>query len=220
MTRAQGRSTYTRLIKATQVELWERGFKAARLDRIAARAGVTKGALYHHFPDKRSLALAALMETMDRTIDELWIQPLAADGDPLPRLFVGLAHHIATGAADIHRHLPRLIADFAAHDPAAHLSISERLAHGRKRLAAGLARARHAGFVRADIDCDAAALFILSSWEGCQEAVRYAHPAILFGCGQELLRYIGALRGHADRRVTDPSGSWPAHFADTSPSAA
>ena len=203
MTRGPGPSTYTRLIEATWEELRERGFKAARLDRIAARAGVTKGALYHHFPDKRSLAVTTLLETMGREIDQLWIQPLASEGDPLPRLSAGLARHIATGEACTHHSLPRLIAELVAHDPAAQLLISERLAHWRKRLGTGLARARHAGFVQADTDCEAAALFILSAWEGCRETMRYAHPSTLSRCGQELLRYIGALRAPTDAAASD-----------------
>ncbi len=214
MTREPGRSTYARLMEAAWEELREHGFKGARLDRIAARAGVTKGALYHHFPDKRSLALTTLVETMGREIDELWIQPLASEGDPLPRITAGLTRYIATGAACTHRSLPGLIADLAAHDPTAHLLISERLAHWRKRLGAGLTRARHAGFVHPDIDCEAAALFILSAWEGCRETVRYAQFSAMSSCGQELLRYIGALRGHLDAPASAFSDSSPAHFAD------
>ncbi len=220
MRRESGHSTYARLIEAAWEELREQGFKGARLDRIAARAGVTKGALYHHFPDKRSLALTTLVETMGREIDQLWIQPLASEGDPLPRMTAGLIHHIATGAACAHRSLPDLIADLATHDPAAHLLISERLAHWRKRLGAGLVRARHAGFVQADIDCEAAALFILSAWEGCRETVRYAHFSTMSRCGQELLRYIGALRGPLDASASGPSDSSRAHCADTHPSIA
>ncbi len=215
MTREPGRSTYARLIEAAWEELREHGFKGARLDRIAARAGVTKGALYHHFPDKRSLALTTLVETMGREIDELWIQPLASEGDPLPRITAGLIRYIATGAACAHRSLPGLIADLAARDPAAHLLMSERLAHWRKRLGAALTRARHAGFVHADIDCEAAAVFILSAWEGCRETVRYAHFSTLSRCGRELLRYIGALRGPLDAPASALSGSSPAHFVDT-----
>ncbi len=194
MMRAQGLSTYTRLIEAALGELQERGFKAARLDRIAARAGVTKGALYHHFPDKRSLALAAIDDAMGREISALWIQPFAPGGDPLPRLAAGLACYIAAGAGGAHYALRGLIANLAARDPAVYASVHERLAHWRKRLSAHLARARQGGLVRSDVDCDAAALFILSSWEGCLEAIRHADPTALPGCGQELLRYIGSLR--------------------------
>ncbi len=40
----------------------ERGFAAARLDDIAARAGITKGTLYLYFPNKEAL-LKAVVET-------------------------------------------------------------------------------------------------------------------------------------------------------------
>ncbi|MFD8655358.1 TetR family transcriptional regulator, partial [Streptomyces mirabilis] len=34
----------------------ERGYEAATIGEVLARAGVTKGALYFHFPSKRALA--------------------------------------------------------------------------------------------------------------------------------------------------------------------
>lgn len=217
MRRGSGPSTYARLLEAAWEELCDRGFKATRLQQIAARAGVTKGALYHHFPDKRALALTTLVETMGREIDQLWLEPLASEGDPLPRLDAGLARHMASGPVRAQHSLPELIANLTAEDPAARLLITERRAHWRKRLAAALARARHGGFVHSDIDCDAAALFILSAWEGCRESVRYAHPSNLSRCSQELLRYIAALRGSAEAfagRLADDS---PTPSANTRP---
>lgn len=47
----------------------ERGYAAATLAGIAARAGVTRGAAYHHFGDKATLYLA--------TISELWAEAAA-----------------------------------------------------------------------------------------------------------------------------------------------
>src|SRR2546425_8518280 len=40
-----------------------RGYARTFIDDIAARAGVTKGAFYHHFPDKKAIFLAVFHET-------------------------------------------------------------------------------------------------------------------------------------------------------------
>ncbi|MET7355669.1 helix-turn-helix domain-containing protein, partial [Streptomyces mirabilis] len=40
----------------------ERGYEAATIGEVLARAGVTKGALYFHFPSKRALAEGVLGE--------------------------------------------------------------------------------------------------------------------------------------------------------------
>lgn len=50
------------LLAAALDEFFERGFSAARMDDIAARAGVSKGALYLYFKSKDAL-FAALVET-------------------------------------------------------------------------------------------------------------------------------------------------------------
>jgi len=40
-----------------------RGYAETFIEEIAARAGVTKGAFYHHFPDKKAIFLAVFHET-------------------------------------------------------------------------------------------------------------------------------------------------------------
>ena len=40
-----------------------RGYARTFIEDIAARAGVTKGAFYHHFPDKKAIFLAVFHET-------------------------------------------------------------------------------------------------------------------------------------------------------------
>lgn len=52
--------TRAALVAATLEVLSERGFAAASLDEIAARAGMTKGAIYSNFGGKADLLLAAV----------------------------------------------------------------------------------------------------------------------------------------------------------------
>lgn len=51
------------LLKAALDEFFERGFAAARMDDIARRAGLSKGALYLYFDSKEAL-FTALIETV------------------------------------------------------------------------------------------------------------------------------------------------------------
>ncbi len=57
-------------ILAAAVELFcERGFAATRLDDIAARAGLSKGAIYLYFDDKTSLLKAIIQEIAASNVD-------------------------------------------------------------------------------------------------------------------------------------------------------
>lgn len=59
-------STVTALVDAAR-ELYARdGFEATSLDSLAARAGVSKGAVYHHFDGKRQLFRAVFAREVDR----------------------------------------------------------------------------------------------------------------------------------------------------------
>jgi AcrR family transcriptional regulator len=53
--------TQVRLIKAAREAIGEKGFHRATLDEIAARAGLTKGAIYDNFVSKDELFLAAVV---------------------------------------------------------------------------------------------------------------------------------------------------------------
>lgn len=59
---AQGRATRTTLLAAARRLFGEQGYAATSLDDVVAAAGVTKGALYHHFRGKPDLFLAVFEE--------------------------------------------------------------------------------------------------------------------------------------------------------------
>jgi AcrR family transcriptional regulator len=61
---AMAQETTDRLIATAQQAFAEQGFTAASLDAIALQAGVTRGALHHHFTNK-----AGLFEAVLRSID-------------------------------------------------------------------------------------------------------------------------------------------------------
>jgi AcrR family transcriptional regulator len=54
------RETVSRLIEAAAAAIAEKGFQRASLDEIAARAGMTKGAIYSNFETKEHLFWAVL----------------------------------------------------------------------------------------------------------------------------------------------------------------
>ena len=53
-----------KLIAAARKAFAEKGYSAASMDELTAEAGLTRGALYHNFGDKRGL-LAAVVEQID-----------------------------------------------------------------------------------------------------------------------------------------------------------
>ncbi|MBT2400494.1 TetR/AcrR family transcriptional regulator [Streptomyces sp. ISL-100] len=55
-----------RVLDAARSEFTERGFPGAKVDAIAERAGLTRGAVYSNFPGKRALYFAVLADLAER----------------------------------------------------------------------------------------------------------------------------------------------------------
>ncbi|UVK47579.1 TetR/AcrR family transcriptional regulator [Mesorhizobium sp. AR07] len=55
-----------------------RGYHASSLGDLMAAAGVSGGALHHHFPTKKALALAVIEERVAAAVEETWIAPVLA----------------------------------------------------------------------------------------------------------------------------------------------
>ena len=56
--------TRERLLRAAFAEVHKSGFQNTDVDTILGAAGVTKGALYHHFENKESLGYAIVDEVV------------------------------------------------------------------------------------------------------------------------------------------------------------
>ncbi len=80
---ADAANTRKALLAAAFEEIYKFGFQAASVANIAKRAKLTKGAFFHHFPDKKSLGYAVVDEVIAGMIRQQWVTPLLTSDDPL-----------------------------------------------------------------------------------------------------------------------------------------
>ncbi|WP_047288049.1 TetR/AcrR family transcriptional regulator [Pseudomonas protegens] len=73
--------TRARLIASARQAFARLGYAKTSMDDLTAEAGLTRGALYHHFGDKQGL-LAAVVEQIDSEMDERLDAISAAASDP------------------------------------------------------------------------------------------------------------------------------------------
>jgi AcrR family transcriptional regulator len=73
--------TTDRLIAVARQRFADQGFNAISLDALAAEAGVTRGALHHHFTNKAGL-FEAVLRQIDHELGEVMKAAWQAEADP------------------------------------------------------------------------------------------------------------------------------------------
>jgi len=69
-----------RVLDVAEESFQARGYHASSLGDVMAAAGVTGGALHHHFPTKKALAMAVIEERVAAAVEGTWIAPVRAAG--------------------------------------------------------------------------------------------------------------------------------------------
>src|SRR5258706_10825028 len=93
-------SARTLLLDAAVEIIRTKGLNATTVDELCARAGVTKGAFFHHFPSKEALAVAAAGHWSETTGALFASASYHDHGDPVDRIFgyLDLRAHLIVGA--------------------------------------------------------------------------------------------------------------------------
>lgn len=86
----RGENTRRHLVETATRLFAERGYEATPVELVLAEAGVSRGALYHHFASKEALFEAAL-EGVQTRVAEAVRDAARAAGDPLGALRAGCA---------------------------------------------------------------------------------------------------------------------------------
>jgi AcrR family transcriptional regulator len=87
--RERSEATTSALVEAARDLFAQDGYAATSLDAVVTRAGVTKGALYHHFAGKRELFEAVFSREQGRLLEAIAGASTGADSDPWRALGAG-----------------------------------------------------------------------------------------------------------------------------------
>ena len=185
------------ILKAAFQEVHRKGFKAASLSDILARTSVTKGALYHHFPNKNALGLA-LLDAIEERIVQLWIEPLQTSADPLDDLMKITREAVeALTLVDVELGCPlnNLAQEMSSLDESFRLKVAAIYETWRKGIAQALTAGQQKGIIAQGIDPAGAATFYIASLSGCRGLAKNARSLEIFqSCLQGISHYLESLR--------------------------
>lgn len=186
------------LLMAAFQEIHRNGFKRASLDSILENTGLTKGALYHHFPNKQALGYAVVDEVLCSMAFEIWVRPMVGADDPITALQEQLATVAAYPQQDLIMHgcpLNNLSQEMSGLDEGFRVRLDAAFSGWRDGIATCLEHGKTQGTVRADVDSNQAGTFIIASMEGCIGMAKNARSVeVLKQCGQGLSQYLETLR--------------------------
>lgn len=208
-------ATRERLVAAAFEEMHRHGYQGTGLETILANAGVTKGALYHHFEDKADLAHAVIDEVIRGLTLTRWTGPLATyAGDPVSGIELVL-DIVATefcdpGFADMVElgcPLNNLAQEMSPLDERFRRRVVVVFETWIESFAQALERGRTEGTVRLDVDTRKVATFIVSSIEGTFGLAKTVKSAPLLRENFEVLcDFLETLRA-APRPAQAPLGT-------------
>ncbi|MEI6653640.1 MAG: TetR family transcriptional regulator [Verrucomicrobiota bacterium] len=191
----QPQLTRQAILDAAGGEFSHSGYAGTSLGRLVATAGLTKGALFHHFPDKRTLAKIWIEERLASAIEALWMTPLEhADSlESLRNLCRLRFSELATGDAT------SALSALAAEDPAAEDLLGrvlEKIFDAWRGAVAGLLeRGKAAGRIHRSIQPAAEAAFLVALIAGVTVTTKSPRAAeTRRACLSSLEDYLETLR--------------------------
>jgi AcrR family transcriptional regulator len=182
------------LLEAAADEIWRVGFRAASLSAILKAAGVTKGALYHHFGNKQQLGYAVVDELLRESIYQTWIRPIEGRDDPIAALFDMTEARLDGTVNDLLKYgcpLGNLAVEMSPIDEEFRIRVEAVFQEWRDALRVAFVHGQSTGTVKSSMHPARAASFIVSTMEGAICTAKSLQDAsIIEDCLQEFSLYI------------------------------
>jgi len=207
--------TRQRLLQAAFQEICRSGFRSADVDAILSAAGVTKGALYHHFDSKEALGYAVVDEVISSTTRNKWVQPLQAAKNPIDTL-VGIVRSTSLRLEDLKCGCPlnNLAQEMSPIDEGFRKRTARVFKDWHGAITVALREGQKRKLVRNDVDSDEAATFLIATYEGYLSLAKNSQDARVLRSGQRSLighlESMRARRGRAAAGVLASAGSYAA----------
>ncbi len=191
-------STRQKLLQAAFTEIYRHGFQAASLTQILSDTALTKGALYHYFPDKKALGLAVIEEIIRPLIAEMMFNPIAETRQPLAtmqQLLIAKAAEDDPLVVALGCPLNNLMQEMSPVDETFRLHLNNIFQDWVAVVQQALTRGKASGEVRKDVDATETAFFIVSALEGCVGMSKNTQSVAAFrGCLAQLGRFLDTLK--------------------------
>ena len=196
--------TRERLLQAAFREIHKSGFRGADLDTILRTAGMTKGAMYHHFENKEALGYAVLDEIIANMGQEKWGWPLKNALNPIDTP-IAIIRSTSLKASDVRLGcaLNNLSQEMAPLDEGFRKRTAKMLRGWQVSIANALREGKKRGMVRADVNPEEMGSFLVATYEGYISLAKSDQDAATLVAGQKtMIKFLETLRAPGRSRLT------------------
>ena len=194
--------TRERLLQAAFRQVYRSGFQSAGLDAILATAGVTKGALYHHFGSKEALGYAIVEEIIAPDNRDQWLRPLENCEDPIDAL-IGTVQGLSVQPEVVRGGCPliNLSQEMSPLDVGFRQRLATIFRDWQDGVAAALRDGQKHGKVRRDLDPAQTAGLLIAMVEGYGSVAKNAQDAkVMEGGIRNIVGWLRSLRPPGSRK--------------------
>lgn len=190
--------TRQKILAAAYKEIHLNGFQAASLNNILKHTGVTKGALYHHFPNKTELGYAVIEEVIADRIYRSFVEPLTNSEDPVAALtdLISDAGE-AFSLTDIQLGCPlgNLAQEMAPIDEGFRVRLNRIYESWHKAIFDAISKAQKNGLIIDEVDAQQVAVMVVATMEGCLGVGMISQDMNkLMSCGGALIQYLNLIK--------------------------
>ena len=198
-------SAREKIVEAAFNEIHRVGFQAASIQNILKETELTKGALYHHFPNKLALGYAVVDEVIRPLVEHHWMTPLQNNDNPIDALITAIMvggeemtmDDIMSGCP-----LNNLSQEMSAIDEGFRERTEGIYLDWRKTVSAALERGKQNSFVKQNVNTEEFAIVLVAALEGCLSLAKSSQSMqILLSCGGGVISLLEDLR--ADNDIVD-----------------
>jgi AcrR family transcriptional regulator len=184
---------------AAFAEFYRNGFQGGSLNKIVEAAGITKGALFHHFTGKQELGYAVVDEIIGPILQERWIKPVANSADPIADLKRAFRQFVKEDIASGHYvqgcPLNNLAQEMSPLDPGFRQRIDKLYDTWRSSYAAAFAAGIKARKVRKDISPRNVAALVVASQMGIWGTAKSSQdPQLMIHACDAICDYLDGLK--------------------------
>ncbi len=152
---------------------YEKGYRATSIEAIVKHSGLSKGAFYHHFKNKKDVGEQTINFTLRKKIYDAVINPLKFHGSkPIVNLLIDLFTNRITNFSVIENKLGcplnNLINELGCSEETFRLSLRKIIEEWKTTLIDLLEYGKKNGEIRNDVDTQTTAIYIISSFEGAR----------------------------------------------------